>query len=140
MAYGFYNWCWTRHSMLNRETIDYSCDDMSKNIDYEAEMFGFYAIRKLAIRKSGSYTFKSIYRKEDYEQYKEKMLGKCCDNLQDVVNMLEELRSIEEDCLENIPESFVDTDRYSTLEENCDHLNDAISSVEEAISELEAIE
>lgn len=72
----FYNWCWTRHSMLNRETIDYSCDDMSKNIDYEAEMFGFYAIRKLAIRKSGSYTFKSIYRKEDYEQYKEKNTGK----------------------------------------------------------------
>lgn len=69
-----------------------------------------------------------------------KILGKCCDNLQDVVNMLEELRSFEEDCLENIPESFVDTDRYSTLEENCDHLNDAISSVEEAISELEAIE
>ena len=73
------------------------------------------------------------------DKKRRKIIQKCYDDLQLILSLLEEMQSIEESCLENIPESFIDTDRYSNLEECCEHLESAIRSVEESISELESI-
>ena len=50
---------------------------------------------------------------------------------------IENLRSEEEDAMCAIEEKFSETDRYARMEECCDLLGDAISSIEETISSLE---
>lgn len=49
----------------------------------------------------------------------------------------ESIRQDEQDALDNLPESFEDSDQYRRMEDAVDHLDDAIDSLDDALSELE---
>ena len=52
--------------------------------------------------------------------------------------MIENIRSDEEEYMDNMPENLQGSMRYSDAEDACSHLEDAISWVESAIEDLEA--
>ena len=57
--------------------------------------------------------------------------------LESLNSTLEDLQSEEENAMCSIEENFSGTERYARMEECCDLLGDAISSIEETISSLE---
>ena len=57
--------------------------------------------------------------------------------LESLNSTIEDLQSEEGDAMDAISENFSETDRYAHMEECYDLLGDAMSSIEEAISNLE---
>lgn len=68
-----------------------------------------------------------------------KQLARLKDSLQQVGNDIEELRSAEEDSMDNIPDNLRYGDRYDTMESCVEALADAIESIENAIERISDI-
>lgn len=62
----------------------------------------------------------------------ESVIEKLCD----IQGEIEEIHCEEQDALDNIPESFMETERYETASEAVDNLDSAICSIEELIDYL----
>ena len=65
--------------------------------------------------------------------------------IDEIINQLEELRSEleyvmdeETEARDNMPENLQYTDRYQAMDEACDNLDSALSSIEEAMEYAEA--
>lgn len=61
-------------------------------------------------------------------------------SLNDVLERITEVRDEEQEAHENVPESLQETDAYYEVEYILDELDEAISSIEDAISALEYLE
>lgn len=48
------------------------------------------------------------------------------------IDVVQDAKYEEEDCLNNLPESFEGTDRYDAMESAVDYLEDALSTIKEA--------
>lgn len=51
---------------------------------------------------------------------------------------LEEISQEEQDYLDNIPENLMESEKYSTAEENCENLTAALDSLTEVMDYLES--
>ena len=67
-----------------------------------------------------------------------KALKDLMDQLEDIKSSLEEIQSEEEDYRDNIPENLQGSERYEIADAACDNLSDAVSSLEDVISSIEA--
>lgn len=67
-----------------------------------------------------------------------KALKALMDQLEDIKSSLEEIQSEEEDYRDNIPENLQGSERYEIADAACDNLSDAVSSLEDVISSIEA--
>ena len=67
-----------------------------------------------------------------------KQIDKAISILNTANEMIESIRSDEEEYMDNMPENLQSSMRYSDAEEACGHLEDAISWVESAIEDLES--
>lgn len=52
------------------------------------------------------------------------------------VDIIRDVRYEEQDAMDNIPENLQSSERYETMEEAVDHLDDALDAIREAESEL----
>ena len=66
--------------------------------------------------------------------------------LKDIMNELEtlyarldDIRGLEEDAMMNVPESLQETDRYEEMEEAFDNLDNACSSLEDALDSIKEV-
>lgn len=66
--------------------------------------------------------------------------------LKDILNELEtlyarldDIRGLEEDAMMNVPESLQETDRYEEMEEAFDNLDNACSSLEDALDSIKEV-
>ena len=60
------------------------------------------------------------------------------DTLSNALSLLEDIKSEEEDSLNNIPENMQSSERYRISENAVDALDEAVSSIEEALSSLDS--
>ena len=51
---------------------------------------------------------------------------------------LEEISQEEQDYLDNMPENLMESEKYSTAEENCENLTSALDSLGEVVDYLES--
>ncbi len=61
-----------------------------------------------------------------------KALQAIIDQLETLQSQLEEIQTEEEEYRDNIPENFQSGERYEHIEEICESLSDAVSSLEDA--------
>ena len=66
-----------------------------------------------------------------------KKIEKLSEELSELKDKLEEIMEEEQECLDNIPENLQDTERYETAEEAVNALVCAVSSIDEALDNLE---
>lgn len=67
-----------------------------------------------------------------------KNIARCMELLERTKSRLEELQQEEQDYLDNTPEGFWGSDRYSRSEDAIDCLQDAIDSIQYAIDSAES--
>ena len=60
--------------------------------------------------------------------------------LEELYDILEEVKNEEECCKDNMPENLQNTERYERMEEAVDNLESALSSLEEVIEYIENAE
>jgi len=65
-------------------------------------------------------------------------LERICVLLEEALSDLEAVQAEEEDSRDNTPESLQYTERYEQSEAACDNLVDAVSSLEDAITSIQA--
>ena len=75
---------------------------------------------------------------------KRKRLSKALEYLEQVESLLEQAEQIisvvsdeEQDSLDNMPESFADTDRFQNIEDAAGHLDDALESLYDVINSVQ---
>lgn len=68
-----------------------------------------------------------------------KKIGTAIDYLQYAYDIVDSTRDEEQECLDNIPESFEGTDRYIKIEDAIDDMDEALDSISSAIEELESV-
>ena len=59
------------------------------------------------------------------------------DALEKLSKELDTIRTDEQEYMDNMPEAFQDSEKYSIADEAVSNLDDAISSVDEAVTSLE---
>lgn len=67
-----------------------------------------------------------------------KSLQEIIDQFEELKGSLEDLMSEEEEYRDNMPENPQGSERYEAAEMACDNLSDAVSSLEDVISSIEA--
>lgn len=66
-----------------------------------------------------------------------KKLDEACLYLNRASNIVEQVKDEEQDCMDNIPESLQETDRFYMMDEAVDALQDALDSINEASESIE---
>ena len=61
------------------------------------------------------------------------------DELETLYARLDDIRGLEEDAMMNVPESLQETDRYEEMEEAFDNLDNACSSLEDALDSIKEV-
>ncbi len=67
-----------------------------------------------------------------------KTLNEIYDKLANLRDLLDEVKGEEEEYRDNMPENLQNSERYYTAEDACDNLDNAISSLEEALDYVES--
>ena len=66
-------------------------------------------------------------------------LAKAVRMIEEAKSILEDVSSDESDAMYGLEEHFSETERYSTMESNVEYLDDAVSSIEDVLSNLESV-
>ena len=56
--------------------------------------------------------------------------------LEEASNIIDAVREEEEEALENLPENLQDSERYESMENNVERLQDAIESIEQLVESI----
>lgn len=67
-----------------------------------------------------------------------KKLSSISKTLAEVRDLVDGLMNEEQECLDNMPENLMDSERYIMGEEAVDNMDDAIISIEDAIESIDA--
>lgn len=57
--------------------------------------------------------------------------------LEKASDIISEAFEQEQDCMDNMPESLQDSERYEVMEQAADNMEDALSSIDDAIAKIE---
>lgn len=68
-----------------------------------------------------------------------KQLANAIEVLNNVLELLEEVTTDEQDAYDNLPESIQDSERGEAMQENVDDMEDASSSLQDIIDQLQDI-
>lgn len=68
-----------------------------------------------------------------------KQLANAVEVLNNVLELLEEVTADEQDAYDNLPESIQESERGETMQENVDDIEDASSSLQDIIDQLQGI-
>ena len=66
-------------------------------------------------------------------------LAKAIAKIEDAKSILEDVSSDESDAMYGLEEHFSETDRYAQMESNVEAIDDAVSSLEDALSGLDSV-
>lgn len=71
-------------------------------------------------------------------KFRRKALSDIIDQLEELKSSIEELQQEEEEYRDNMPENLQSSERYEIADNACSNLYDAVDSLENAISSIEA--
>lgn len=70
---------------------------------------------------------------------RKKKLVSIMNELETLYARLDDIRGLEDDAMMNVPESLQETDRYEEMEEAFDNLDNACSSLEDALDSIKEV-
>lgn len=66
-----------------------------------------------------------------------KKLNKIKEKIEEIIEELQKIQGEEEDAMDNIPESLMESERYENMETAVSFMEDAADNLEEAVSNIE---